>query len=61
MHSDAAALKPKSNESELAKKICTFLDYFFLSILEAGVSAVAPVGLGPIFLLFDVIKYIFLR
>ena len=29
MHSDAAALKPNSNESELVKKKCSFLDYFF--------------------------------
>ena len=50
MHSDAAALKPKSNESELAKKNLHFSGLlFFLSILEAGTSAVAPVGLGPIF------------
>ena len=30
MHSDVAVLKFKSNESGLAKKKCTFLDYFFL-------------------------------
>ena len=30
MHLDVAVLKLKSNESESAKKICTFLDYFFL-------------------------------
>ena len=29
MHLDVAVLKLKSNESESAKKICTFLDYFF--------------------------------
>ena len=28
------------------KKKCSLLDYFFLSILEAGASAVAVVGLG---------------
>ena len=41
MHYDVAVLKLKSNESELSKKKCTFLDYFFffLSILEAGASA----------------------
>ena len=40
MHLDVAVLKLMSNESESAKKICTFLDYFFfLSILEAGASA----------------------
>ena len=45
MHSDAAVLKLKSNERELAKKEGSFLDYFFfLSILEAGASAVAVVG-----------------
>ena len=40
MHLGIAVLKLMSNESELAKKICTFLDYFFfLLILEAGASA----------------------
>ena len=29
MHSDVAVIKLKSNESELAKKKCSFLDYFF--------------------------------
>ena len=29
MHSDVAVLKLKSNESESAKKNCSFLDYFF--------------------------------
>ena len=29
MHSDVAVVKLKSNESESAKKKCTFLDYFF--------------------------------
>ena len=29
MHLDVAVLKLISNESESAKKICTFLDYFF--------------------------------
>ena len=29
MNSDVAVLKLKSNESEMAKKKCTFLDYFF--------------------------------
>ena len=39
MHSDAAALKPKSNESEIGKKnLHFFWTTFFLSILEAGVS-----------------------
>ena len=46
MHSfDVAVLKLKSNESESAKKIYTFMDSFLLSILEAGASAVAVVGL----------------
>ena len=31
MHSDVAVLKLKSNESESAKKKCTFLDYFFFN------------------------------
>ena len=30
MHSDIVVIKYKSNESELAKKKCSFLDYFFL-------------------------------
>ena len=39
MHLKATILKLRSNESELSKKKCTFLDYFFfLSILEAGAS-----------------------
>ena len=29
MHSDVAVIKLKLNESELAKKKCSFLDYFF--------------------------------
>ena len=40
-------LKLKSNESELVKKKMQFSGLlFFLSILEAGASAVAVVGLG---------------
>ena len=40
MHSDVAVLKLKSNESESAKKKCSFSGlHFFLSILEAGASA----------------------
>ena len=31
MHLEVTVLKLKSNESELAKKICTFLDYFFFN------------------------------
>ena len=31
MYSDAATSKFKSKESELAKKICSFLDYFFFN------------------------------
>ena len=31
MHSNVAILRFKSNESELAKKNCTFLDYFFFN------------------------------
>ena len=31
MHLEVAVLKLKSNESELAKKKCTFLDYFFFN------------------------------
>ena len=31
MHSDVAVLKLKSNESKLAKKKCSFLDYFFFN------------------------------
>ena len=31
MHSNVVVLKFKSNESELAKKKCTFLDYFFFN------------------------------
>ena len=62
MHSDVVVIKLKSSKSESAKKICTFLDYFFLSILEARASAVAPVGLGPISLHHcNKIKIIFLR
>ena len=52
--------KIKVKRKRIGKKNLHFSGLlFFLSILEAGVSAVAPVGLGPIFLLFDVIKYIF--
>ena len=46
MHLGVAVLKLMSNESESAKKICTFLDY--LTILEAGASASAVVGLRSI-------------
>ena len=47
MHSNVAVIKLKSNESESAKKKCTFLDYFFfLSILEAGASAFTAVRIG---------------
>ena len=31
MHSDAAVINLKSNKNELAKKKCTFLDYFFFN------------------------------
>ena len=31
MHYDVAVLKLKSNESESAKKKCSFLDYFFFN------------------------------
>ena len=31
MHSNVAFIKLKSNKSELAKKKCTFLDYFFFN------------------------------
>ena len=31
MHSDVVVIKYKSNESELAKKKCSFLDYFFFN------------------------------
>ena len=31
MHSDVTVFKLKSNESESAKKKCTFLDYFFFN------------------------------
>jgi len=49
MYLGVAVLKLMSNESESAKKICTFLDYFFfLLILEAGVSAFAAVRIGSI-------------
>ena len=47
MNSDGAVLKLKSNERELAKKkkqVSGLL--FFLSILEAGSSAVEAVGPG---------------
>ena len=45
MHSDVAVLKLKSNGMELAKKKGSFLDLlFFLSILEAGSSAVEALG-----------------
>ena len=48
MDSNVAVLKLKSNRSELAKKNAVFWTTFFLSILEAGVSAFAIVGLGSI-------------
>ena len=48
MHSGVVVLKLKSNKSELSKKKCSFLDYFFLSILEAGASAFLAVRLGSI-------------
>ena len=47
MHLGVALLKLKSNESESAKNICFFfLDYFFLSILEADISAFTAVRIG---------------
>ena len=49
MHSDVAVVKLKSNESESAKKKMHFSGLlFFLSILEAGASAVTVVGLYPL-------------
>ena len=45
MHSDVAVLKLKSNESESAKKIYTFMDSFFFYRSLKLVSAVAVVGL----------------
>ena len=62
MHYEVAVLKLKSNKSELSKKKCTFLDYFFfLSILEAGSSAVEAVGPGQsqrnVFVLKNVLVY----
>ena len=46
MHSDTVVMKLMAIGSDLAKKNCSFLDYFFfLSILEAGASAVAVVGI----------------
>ena len=47
MHLGVAVLKLMSNESESAKKICTFLDYFFFVDLN-GVSAFAAVRIGSI-------------
>ena len=45
MHCDAAVLKLKPNESGWKKKKnALFWTTFFLSILEAGASAVALVG-----------------
>ena len=59
MHSDVAVLKLKSNGRESAKKKGTFLDYFFfLSILEAGSSAVEAVGPGRSQRSVFVLKYI---
>ena len=46
MHPDVVVVKLKSNESESAKKKMHFSGLlFFLSILEAGASAVTVVGL----------------
>ena len=45
MHYGVAVLKLKSNESESAKKKMQFSGLlFFISILEAGASAVAVAG-----------------
>ena len=52
MHLNVAVLKLKSNESQLAKKIRTFLDYFFLSIVEAGGSAFTAVRIGSYLIKF---------
>ena len=61
MHSDVAVLKLKSNERELAKKKSRFLDYFFfLSILEAGSSAVEAVGPGRSQRIIFILKYVLL-
>ena len=60
MHSDVAVLKLKSNERELAKKKRQFSGLlFFLSILEAGSSAVEAVGPGRSQRSVFVLKYIF--
>ena len=62
MRSDVTVLKSQLNKSQLAKKKMYFSGLlFFLSILEAGASAVAPVGLGPISLVYVTQCYIFLN
>ena len=59
MHSDVAVLKLKSNERDSAKKKRQFSGLlFFLSILEAGSSAVEAVGPGRSQRSVFVLKYI---
>ena len=49
MHFDTIVLKLKSDASDLAKKICSFLDYFlFYRSLKLVAFAVATVGLWSI-------------